>query len=308
MSWAWICTGQGAQGPDLFENFPFSPEALALKQEVLRKGALAPDVADWLQSKNPDPHAITRNHFSQPLLCLYQQMVARSLVLPRPAFVAGYSLGELSAYGLAGALPPLDLIRLAGRRAALMDEASSGEMVVVTGCPLEAAEETARQVGGHTAIVLAEEHAVFGFPIGGSDAFFRILPPGAKAERLAVTVPAHTPLLSPAVEPFRELLRQIPWHPPTAPIPAGISSVKVHTRDLMLETLPAQIHQTIHWDRVINRMVADGCRVFLETGPGCQLSHSVLALHPEVQTRSVQEFQSPDGVRHWLEKCLATST
>ena len=68
-----VCSGQGAQSPELFSQFPFSEKALALK--VRARAILEPDVRDWLDDPSKNPQAIFQNHFSQPLICLYQAMV-----------------------------------------------------------------------------------------------------------------------------------------------------------------------------------------------------------------------------------------
>ena len=104
MSFAVICSGQGAQTPDLFQKFPFTEKGHALQKRILDAGCLEPEVAEWLTNPTSEPEAIYKNHFSQPLLSLYQMMVWSELSLPQPRVFAGYSLGELSAYGCAGAL------------------------------------------------------------------------------------------------------------------------------------------------------------------------------------------------------------
>lgn len=305
MSWALICTGQGAQDASLFRKVTFSPEAEQLKQQVLGQSVLPEDVAAWLLNPDSDPTAITRNHFSQPLLCLYQQMLWKSLNLPTPSFFAGYSLGELSTYGCAGAFTAVDVVSLAVQRAEAMDAAGMGEMVAVKNCPVEMVEGVAREHGGFTAIVLCAQHAVFGFPKGKADAFMAALPGAAQGVKLPVTVPSHTPLLEAAAAPFAALLEKTVWQTPSVPILAGINGAKVLRRENMLKTLPAQIHQTIRWDRVVARMIESRCRVFLEIGPGSQLARAIHDQYPEVQARSVDEFHTLEGVRSWLEKCLA---
>ena len=65
------------------------------------------------------------NRVTQPAivgatLAMWEALKCR---LPTPSLVAGYSIGELSAYGVAGALDPLDAVRLAATRAGLMNAA-----------------------------------------------------------------------------------------------------------------------------------------------------------------------------------------
>ncbi len=94
----------------------------------MNSGCLSPEATAWLINSKANPSLIYQDHYAQPLLCLFQAMVWAELSdrLPTPQFVTGYSLGELSAYGCAGALVPKDVIDLATTRANLMDAARPG--------------------------------------------------------------------------------------------------------------------------------------------------------------------------------------
>ncbi len=112
MSLGVLCPGQGDQSPGMFELVSGEPEAQSILALYKR---LAGGTAE-------DLHL---NKVAQPLLCAFQLSVWRVLQkdLPEPRAFAGYSLGELSAYGCAGVLAPEELVKLAQHRAAAMDEA-----------------------------------------------------------------------------------------------------------------------------------------------------------------------------------------
>jgi len=306
MGFAVICSGQGDQAPDLFARFPFTEKGLAVRARVVAAGCLAPDVAARLEHPERSPADIFLNRFSQPLICLYQAMVWAELSLPTPDFFAGYSLGELSAYGCAGALRPEDVVRLAGGRARAMDAAGAGELVAVVGLDVEKVEAAIGGQGGHLAIVLGATHCVVGCPPHLADALRGALVAAGASETvlLPVSVPSHTPILDDAVAPFREVLAGVPWAPPAAPILAGVSGEKVFTRPQMLELLPEQIHRTVRWDFVSQRLVESGCRVVLELGPGCQLAHAFLSVAHGAEARSCDEFRSADGISEWVRRSL----
>ena len=306
MSFAVICSGQGAQAPDLFQQFPFGEKGLALRQRILDAGCLEPEVADWLSNPAGDPDNIYKNHFSQPLLCLYQLMVWEELSVPPPHIFAGYSLGELSAYGCTGALSPEDVIRLAGIRAHAMDAAGAGQLVAVTGLAVDKARTTAAIQSGYLAIILGDEHCVIGCPASaGAAVSVALLAAGATgAVVLAVSVPSHTPLLDAAVEPFREALRQVSWRMPQPPILAGIDATKVRDQEQMLKSLPEQIHKTVRWDLIEQRLEEAECHVILELGPGCQLAHALLNRKFQVEARAANEFRSAAGIAAWIYRSL----
>lgn len=302
-----LCSGQGAQTPELFSSFPFGEKGLSVKHRILEAGCLPPEAAAWLENPAANPQAIFQNHLSQPLLGLYQLMVWAELepLLPRPNLFAGYSLGELSAYGCTGAFTAEDTVRLAATRARLMDAAGPcGELLAVTGlAPTRAAEQ-----GGHLAIVIGDDHCVMGCPADEAEALAQKLRlAGARdVVFLAVTVASHTPLLDAAVEPFRQALSAVEWRPLRSPLLAGINAAKVLRREQMEQWLPEQIHQTIRWDLVQQRLTEASCRVVLELGPGNQLARMATARRSEA--RGVGEFRSAEGVATWVGNALRRSS
>ncbi|MBE2205375.1 MAG: acyltransferase domain-containing protein [Chthoniobacterales bacterium] len=301
-AFAVVCSGQGAQSPELFSQFPFTARGLAMKERLQK--SLEPEAAAWLDDPKKNPEVLFQNRFSQPLLCLYQAMIWAEMepLLPPPAMVTGYSLGELSAYGCAGALTPEDVVRLATLRARLMDAAGPrGELIAVTGLSPKTVEKCA---DAHLAIVIGDDHFVVGCLAGRAESLAGEFRAGGAncATLLAMTVASHTPLLDAAVEPFRAALQSTDWCPPGVPILAGINAAKVMRREQMEHTLPEQIHCTIRWDHVQQRFLESGCRVLLELGPGRQLSH--MAAARGLEARAVEEFRSPEGVAAWVESTL----
>ncbi len=300
-----VCSGQGAQTPDLFKHFPFTDKGLAVRQRILDARCIDPEVLDWLADPSRDPSAVFQNHFSQPLICLYQAMVWAELadLLPAPAMIAGYSLGELTAYFCAGALSSEDVVRLAGIRAREMDAAGpSGELIAVTGLSPSKASSFD---GALLAIVISEDHCVIGCSAGRAESLAReFKDAGARdAVVLAVTVASHTSLLDGAVEPFRSALQQVTWQGLKTPVLAGISAAKILRREQMEQLLPEQIHHTVRWDRIQQRFQESGCRVVLELGPGTQLSHMAVACG--IEARGVDEFHSAEGIAEWVKSAMA---
>ena len=299
-----LCSGQGAQTPDLFARFPFSEKGQAIKERILDTDALAPEVRDWLHEPEKNPSLIFQNQLSQPLLALYQCMIWAEIasLLPRPSAIAGYSLGEVSAYGCAGAITPEEVVRLATLRARLMDEAGPhGELVAVRGLP---ASQLASLPDAHIAIVIADDHFVMGCPAEKAVAIMESLKDlgAGEIKPLAVSVASHTPLLDAAVEPFRQALQDVAWTQPRIPILAGINAARVMRREQMIQWLPEQIHHTIRWDLIQQRIAESGSRVLLELGPGNQLAH--MAVSRGLEARGAEEFRSAEGIATWVDTAL----
>jgi [acyl-carrier-protein] S-malonyltransferase len=307
-SFAVLCSGQGGQSPDLFEQFPFAEKGKSVKQQVLHSGCLSPEVIAWLENPKVRPDLIYQDHYAQPLLCLFQAMVWAELSdrLPTPQFVAGYSLGELSAYGCAGALAPNDVIDLASARANLMDNAAPvGSLIAVSGLEVEQAAEIAARHEGYVAIIIRNDHCLLGCLADKAETLASAAAVFARrVVILNVTIASHTPLLDSAVEAFRKVLQVHDCRPFKSPVLAGVNACKIQSKADMVQWLPEQIHRTVRWDLISSRLTESNCHVVLELGSGAQLARMALAGKAAQEARSISEFRTVDGIVSWVLKAL----
>ncbi|WP_242346970.1 ACP S-malonyltransferase [Anaeromyxobacter terrae] len=297
-----LCPGQGHQHPAMFDLAVASPrgaEVVAAARAVLGEDPVA-----RARSGGPDLFA---NAIAQPLLCAAELATWAALreALPPARVVAGYSLGELAAYGCAGALSPGDTVALAARRAALMDAASpaGGGLVALRGLALARAEALAGEVGAELAIAIAPDHCVVGGAAGPlAELERRARGLGATTvQRLPVDVPAHTHLLDAAVEPFAAALARSGLRDPPIPVLAGITGAPARTRAAAVTALSLQLARRVEWGRCLATAAELGCSIFLELGPGNALARMAGEAIPGARARSVADFRSLDGVVRWVE-------
>ena len=294
MSLGILRPGQGDQTPALFVHLPADDGIMALLSDHLGE-----DPRQMPQER------LTVNAIAQPVICAVQVALWQRLRdhLSEPRVFAGYSVGELAAYGCAGALEPAELIHLAGLRARLMDAActDASGLLAVRGLLRSVLAPLCAAHGVEIAIVNGPDRMVIG---GRREALVAIevelLAMGAKVTPLAVAVASHTSFLKSAVAPFRDALA--PLQSPSTPVLAGITGAPVTTRERAVETLSAQVAHTIDWAACMNGLAEMGCTTLLELGPGNGLSRMVRDHLPEVAVRSVSEFQSLDGVVAWVER------
>jgi [acyl-carrier-protein] S-malonyltransferase len=302
MSLAILCSGQGAQHPAMLDMIADHPAAA----EVIKTGeeALGLHLRDSLAQRDE----MFRNAIAQPLICLAQLALWTALRpdTQEPGAFCGYSVGELGAYACAGAFDAGELARIAAARAALMDKAAAtahGGMLALQGLRRDEVDRLCKDHRAWVAIAIGEEE----FVIGGEDAALEKLSPalaekGARLTRLKVGVASHTPLLSAAVQPFRELLAASSMTSPATPVVAGIDAAWVVRRETAIEKLALQLDRTIEWASCLDVLYERGCRVFLELGPGRVLARMTQARFGDVDARSVEDFRSLDGVSAWLAK------
>ena len=301
-----LCPGQGAQHAGMFDLSRLDPGASRLLDDWFADPALGP-----LLHASVEGEARFANRIAQP------SIVAASLAmwtalrpsLPEPALVAGYSIGELTAYGVAGALDAGAAAKLAVERARLMDACLEGgpaqAMVALSGMPAGSGEALLARFGFYAAIVTGDDALVAGGPAARGEALAEAaLAAGGRATLLPVAVASHTPLLQGAVAPFADLLAVQRWSSPVFPVLSGISAEPIHDVGKAMRDLPRQIAEPIRWKECMDACLEAGVTVALELGPGAALARMLQSRHPGIACRSVSEFRSLDGIYSWLGRQL----
>jgi [acyl-carrier-protein] S-malonyltransferase len=301
--YALLCPGQGAQHAGSFalvSNEPAAAPVLAAARSALGHDPSAL-VADRV--------AACANQNAQPLIVAAALAAWRALErdLPPPDAIAGYSVGELSAYGCAESFELDDLFGVVGERARLMSEAAppGSGLVSVRGAPHDSIRALCASTGVHVAIVIAAEHCVVGGARAGLERFIAAATTqGALVRELPVTIPAHTPLLEDAATRFRRVLAESTLTPPRHLVLSGIDGRARVERAPIVEALAAQVAAPVSWDLCMRGLIERRCTLFLELPPGRALSQMLRDQFPDVEARAVEEFRSLDGARDWLSRRL----
>ncbi len=300
-----LCPGQGAQHPAMFDMARTDPAASGLLEEWRAD-------PHWAQRCRPalvKSASRTASHNRPIVAATLAMWRALQDTIATPALVAGYSIGELSAYGVAGALAPEDVVKLAIERARLMDaclvDGAAQGMVALSGMPSGTVEGLLTSAGFYPAIVTGDDALVAGGPAAQREELARAaVAAGGHATVLPVAVASHTPLLAGAVAPFAALLADARWHVPAIPVLSGITAEPVFDVAKALADLPRQIAEPIRWRDCMDAMTEAGVTVALELGPGAALSKMLQSRNPNIACRSVTEFRSLDGIRAWLDRQL----
>lgn len=305
MSLGLLFPGQGTQHPGMLPwlDAP-GPHTPALAAMATRLGA------DWRERLN-DPAWAGHNSVAQPLLTgvALAAWAALREQLPAPRAVAGYSVGELAAFAVAGVFPADQALALAGIRARLMETAAQacpGGLLALHGLNADQQQALCRQHGLHLAIALHAAACVVGGPPDALDrAAADARQRGATATVLNVALSSHTPCMAPAVAPLRAALEAIPFASPHTALVCNRHGHTEHRPAALRAALAEQIAQTVPWETCMANLREQGVRCVLEVGPGNTLARLWQAIHPEVPVRSLDDFQRPDNAATWVRRCLA---
>ncbi|SEH33404.1 [acyl-carrier-protein] S-malonyltransferase [Methylobacterium sp. 275MFSha3.1] len=307
MTLAILLSGQGGQHPAMFDitaEHPATQDVFAAARPLL-------DGADPRDLARAGGDTLNANRTGQILCCVAALSAWRALAeaMPDRSIVAGYSIGDLAAWGVAGRLDTADVLALAARRAEAMDAASGAGfgLAGIRGLSLATLEDLAARHGCHLAIRNAADSGVVGGPRAALVALCREAT-GAGAQRavvLPVHTPSHTPLLDAATAAFRDALAAVPPRRPPPRMPRLVSGLDGSTvfRDAEgRDKLALQISRTIDWAACLEACREYGADRVLELGPGHALATMARAALPAARVHAVEEFRSLDGVADWLAR------
>jgi [acyl-carrier-protein] S-malonyltransferase len=302
---ALLCPGQGGQHPAMFDMARTDSQAGLLLEQWISDAQLdAP-----LEAILSDSALLFSNRFAQPLIVAATMATWEAImpVVPEPALVAGYSIGEVSAYGVAGALIGADAVALAASRARLMDACLENTprqaLLAISGVAPHAVGSLLQQVDFHVAIETGEDSFIAGGPAGTlAHVQAGIAASGGRTSVLPVEVASHTPFMHPAVAPFAEELRRHRFIDPRFPVLSGISGEMIRQSEKAISHLSRQLAETIVWKDCMDACAEAGVTVALELGPGAALSRMLHERHPQIECRSVADFRSLEGVKKWLAR------
>ncbi len=299
---ALLCSGQGRIGRGMFDIF-----AGAAGVEPIRAAAsdlLGRSLDDFLHDADEDD--LVANRAGQ-ILCVSRALAAATVLdASGPFYVAGYSVGEMGAWGVAGIWNAADTIALTARRAELMDAADrDGCLGFLRGLDRRQAEKL---VADHVCAIAIRNPGNL-FIIGGTRADVALCCAAAvglgaaSARPIAVYVASHTPRLASAVEPFARLLASKPTNPPRAGVTlmGAADAQLIGSAQAGLDGLARQLSTTVDWEAVLNALVERGVGRFLELGPGGALAEMVHAAFPNVEARAVDDFRTLEGARRWFD-------
>src|SRR5215204_1448075 len=196
-----------------------------------------------------------------------------------PDLMAGHSLGEITALVAAGAISDEDGLRLVAARGRLMQEAAEetgdGGMTAVRA--REGNRELIAEVAAAANVAIANDNAPDQLVLSGAlsaldDAEAQLKERGVRAKRLPVAGAFHSPLMEPAVDPFRALVNDTKIGEPRVPV---YSCVTAQPFDDIPTLLVRAITEPVRWLDVMRALDARGVFDFVETGPGQVLTNLV---------------------------------
>lgn len=301
MSFAAVFPGQGSQSVGMLAAF--LPEYLDIKHTFTEASeVLGYDIWHLIQS-GPD-ELLNATERTQPALLAAGVALWRfwqSQSGPKPAFMAGHSLGEYTALVCADALDFKAAIKLVEFRGRTMQQAvplGAGAMAAILGLEdeavrlacVEAAQDQVVQPANFNSpgqVVIAGEKPAVERAIAACNA------KGAKRSvLLPVSVPSHCALMKPAADQLAAKLAGLSLQSPQIPVIHNVDVAPHLEAAAIRQVLTAQLYSPVRWAETVQFIAGQGVSKLVEFGPGRVLCGLTKRINKSVEAYPVYDPQT----------------
>ena len=285
-----IAPGQGSQTPGMLSPWLEDEQIRTMAQEI--SDAIGLDIVRLGTTADADEIKDTAN--AQPLIVAAGLISAHALGASGSfSYVAGHSVGEITAAAIAGALTPIDAMKLVRARGVEMAKAAGvtpSGMAAVLGGDRQVVLSAIAELG----LVAANDNGGGQIVAAGDlDAIAQLAPEGARVRPLAVAGAFHTSYMQPAVEPLRTLASTISTSAPAVGVLSNKDGAVVTDGAEVLDRIVNQIANPVRWDLCMETLVSLGVTGVIEVAPAGTLVGLIKRAAPSIEQFA---FKSPDDL------------
>ncbi|MFQ6677220.1 MAG: ACP S-malonyltransferase [Fidelibacterota bacterium] len=296
MRLAFICPGQGSQsvgmGADIYLQSDTAKDYFKTANEILNT-----DIQS-IMFKGPEDR-LRQTRYTQPALYILSVIIGTLLMEKgiKPVAAAGHSLGEYSAYTLAGAFDYETGLKLVKARAESMQNAGEenpGTMAAIIGLDDQAIKKLIDETSG--TVVAANFNSPGQVVISGEiraveEAMTKAKDGGARlVKRLNVSGAFHSPLMSSARDTLAEMIESFEIIDAMIPIYSNVSAKPVTKAEDIRSAMIRQLESPVLWSQTILNMANDKIDHFMEVGSGRVLQGLCKRIDRTIKTSGIEKW------------------
>jgi len=321
---ALLFPGQGSQyvgmGKEFYEHFPFVKEIYDEASEILGY-----DLTDLCFKEHKLArfihHGLDLNKtvYTQPAVFItsyaayrvFEERCKEEGIDPSIFILAGHSLGEYTALTVAGVMDYRDTLRVVVKRAEFMTEAGrsypeSGLMAVVSkrnDIDYQRLCELCKEYSLYISLNNTKRQVVVGGPKKKMDELSKRLKKLGEIGRiLKVEGPFHTPIMRPAAAKLKKELEGEDMKIALRPIMANVAAEAIVDPKHIREELYSQLYHVVNWRGGIERVIENGCDLFIEIGPKKVLSNMMKDIDSSIPVLNVEDMESLERTLNTLKQ------
>lgn len=265
------CPGQGSQKPGFLNEWLELPEfrhvfselAESISLDLIKHGTVS------------DEETIRDTAIAQPLIVASSLASAQLLNLSKVSGVAGHSVGEVSAAGIAGIInfkSAMGLVNIRAKAMAKAAAASEQSMAAVLGgdqdlviAKLEELDLAGANFNGAGQIVAAGSKSAIASLVQSP-------PDGSKVIPLSVAGAFHTKFMEPAVAELEAYTNELAVQDPAITTWSNNSGQAVSSGKEFIKLIVGQVANSVRWDLCMQAMATAGVTGVIEVSPAGTLA------------------------------------
>ena len=301
---ALLAPGQGSQTPGFLS--PWLEDKNAAEVIGTWSDAIALDLTRLGTTADADEIRDTAN--AQPLLVAGGLIGALRLFggdLSAISYVAGHSVGEITAATFAGVLDSVSAMKLVHTRGAQMAIAAKGSntgMSAVLGGEREVVVAAITAAGLTPANENGGGQIVAAGLLAALDAFAQNPPQGSRVRALAVSGAFHTSTMAPAVPHLASLANSLTVSEPKLPFISNKDGAVVESGREILDRIVGQIAGPVRWDLCMATMAKCGVTGVIEVPPAGTLAGLVKRAQSEIETFTLKGPEDLEAAAAFIAK------
>lgn len=293
--------GQGSQSVGMLLEY-FKQSKIFNSIFDISKEVLGIDFKELINEGTPEQLSSTET--TQPLLLTSNHALWKSTQLnpDQVCLMAGHSLGEYSAYVAAETISFEDALHLVTLRAKYMQEAvkeGEGGIAAIIGLTQEELLPICNKITENGDLVsMANLNSENQIVISGSKAGVNLAIESCKergAKRaipLAMSVPSHCKLMTPASVNFSDALDEVNFSTPKTQVIQNFSVTHSNDIETIKENLISQLYSPVRWSEIMNRFQKEQITEFYECGPSKVLTGLIKRKFTDTEIYSLDDYET----------------
>jgi len=300
-----VFPGQGSQflgmGKDIYDRYDEIKDLFSKAESIINK-----DIKSICFDGPENVLAQTEN--TQPAIFLVSialfQLLQKSGI--RPVFLAGHSLGEISAYYAAGVLDletALKLIEFRGKAMASSTSSDIHGMAAVIGGDVNTIKKLTQDysMNHQDTVVVANYNSLEQVVISGTKTAITGITPLLTENGIKRVIPLpvsgafHSPFMEKASESLSKFIESLNFMDAKNPIVLNRTASPEQNASNLKTNLALQVKSSVLWIDTIQFIQAQ-CDVIIECGPGKVLSGLIRKINKDLNVQNVSNFESLEKI------------